>query len=211
MISAMAVLVLATLMQVWKSPDKSQVKFVEWTKRQWTKQQLGKFFTCLVANHVFPKPFGPKKCFSFCTRQVARSVMSTDSLEGKSKSPLEIEGLFKDWESDAAIRAHLHEDGSVLFGEKFTETVKTVASKDHIYALLIPLLQRMSLSSGAPQPAIEPLRHHLSELYKFCKKEVDYQQVVLDSWMTRKCLALVKKKVRLSKPSTVTRLEIDNI
>ena len=127
--------------------------------------------------------------------------MSSDSLASAGKPKLEIDGLFLEWESQRPIRDHLAKPGAVLFPEKMSESVKS-ACHDHVRAVLVPLLNKMVSVEGSPQPAVEPLRDHISDLYKRLSKQVPESQIVHDSWMVRKFLGFVKMKCRIKKPST---------
>ena len=109
-------------------------------------------------------------------------------------------GIHVEWERACAVRAHLREEGSVLFVEGLQESVKN-AVKPHIHAYLIPLLTRMAEHDSRPQPLVDPLRDELALLYKNLSKRCDEPQIVHDSWMTRKFLGMIKMKVRKEKPS----------
>ena len=133
----------------------------------------------------------------------SRNKLEDDS-NSTPKAKLDIEGLGKEWEQNACIRAHLREEGAVLFPQDVSESVKTTC-EDLVQAVILPLLTRMSLTEGAPQPLVNSLRDELWILYKSMKKQVDESVVVHDGWMVRKFLGFVKMKARVGKPSTVTR------
>lgn len=130
--------------------------------------------------------------------------MSSESIDGEGKGKLDCSGLSSEWEDSRDIRGLLQEEGKVLFAEGVSATVKA-SCKDHIFALLVPLLSRMASLPGAPQPTVDPLREELAKLYRACNKHksTDDSDIVHDSWMVRKFLGLVKMKVRIRKPSTV--------
>ena len=146
------------------------------------------------------------KVVAFLDLRSCAHMSSSDSL-GSQKHKLEIDGLFREWEGQRPIRDHLNQNGAVLFKEKVTESVKTTCV-DHIYAVLEPLIWQMSRTPGAPQPAIEPLREQISDLYKRLSKQVPETQIIHDSWCIRKFLGFVKMKCRIQKPSTVFWLHI---
>ena len=148
-----------------------------------------------------PRPFGPKKVFKQvdCCLDPLLVSMSSESIGGKPK--LEIDDLFIKLLSEKEIRDHLAVNGTVLFPESMTESVKT-ASSGYVRPLLVPLLEKMVATEGSPQPTVEPLRYQISELYKRCSKQVPGSQVIHDSWMIRKFLGFVKMKARIRKPST---------
>ena len=118
------------------------------------------------------------------------------------KPQLNLDGLWKEWDNEPAIRSYLREDGAVLFPEGVAESVKN-ASKDYIVTFLTPLLLKMAATENNPQPLVDPLREQIAELYKSQSKVVNDDQVILDSWATRKFLGFVKKKCRLEAPSKV--------
>lgn len=128
--------------------------------------------------------------------------MSSEEV-GSNKPQLELGGLSSEWDNDPEVRCHLREYGAVMFPEGTTETVKT-ASQPHVAGFLSPLLVRMASTEGNPQPLIDPLREQLTLLYQSASKQKDENQIVADSWSTRKFLGFVKMKARLEKPSRVT-------
>lgn len=120
---------------------------------------------------------------------------------------LPIAGINGEWEKSKEIRDHLRCTGTVLFDVEVSECVKA-ACVPHIHAYLHPLLIRMAETDGKPQPFVDPLREEISTLYRTCSRGVDDQQVVHDSWMTRKFLGFIKMKARKRQPSTDLRLYV---
>ena len=128
--------------------------------------------------------------------------MSSTSLASE-KPQLDLTGLCSEWDNENELRAHLRQPDEVVFPEGTTESMKA-ASKPHIACYLTPLLLRMAATEGSPQPLVEPLREQIAELYRLSSKETSAEQVVIDSWSTRKFLGFVKMKCRLEKPSKVS-------
>ena len=128
--------------------------------------------------------------------------MSSEEV-GSNKPQLQLDGLSGEWDNNSEVWCHLREDGAVMFPEGTAESVKT-ASQPHVAAFLSPLLVKMASTEGAPQPLIEPLREQLTLLYQNASKQKDENQIVMDSWATRKFLGFVKMKARLEKLSRVT-------
>ena len=135
-------------------------------------------------------------------RPVSDAMSDGDLGDGGDKPQLSLDGIWKEWDNDPDIRSYLREDGAVLFPEGITESVKT-SSKDHTVAFLTPLLLKMAATENNPQPLVDPLREQIAELYKAQSKVVNDDQVIIDSWATRKFLGFVKKKCRLEAPSKV--------
>ena len=135
-------------------------------------------------------------------------TMADEPQEGKPK--LNVAGLAAEWDNMQHVRQHLRESGTVVFHEKASESIRD-ACRPHIHAFLQPLLLRMASTEGAPQPCVEPLRGELANLYQKASKQVDEQQIVHDSWMTRKFLGFVKMSARKQKPSTAFWLIILNM
>lgn len=119
--------------------------------------------------------------------------------EGQKGLP--IVGMAKDWERCDAIRSHLRVEGAVIFPKDWTENVKR-ACVPWIHSYLKTLLLQMASTEGRPQPFVDPLRHELVNLYESLGRRVEDEQVIHESWMTRKFLGLVKMKVRKHMPST---------
>ncbi|CAK9017306.1 unnamed protein product [Durusdinium trenchii] len=128
----------------------------------------------------------------------AESLVSVSS--GGEKPRLAIDQIHKDWERADALRSYLREDSTVIFKEGVSENVKT-CSAEHIHAYLTPLVVKMAATENHPQPNVDPLRDEISKLYMSLSKQVGEDQIVLDSWMTRKYLGFIKMKCRLRKPS----------
>lgn len=149
---------------------------------------------------MLPETFGPYPGFLKGTK-----MSSEDVGTGLEKLQLDLKDLCSEWDNTPSVRQWLRQDGAVLFAEGTTESVKA-ASKPHIAGFLTPLLMRMASTDGAPQPLVEPLRDQIHQLYRLQSKESDGDQVVNDSWSTRKFLGFVKMKTRLEKPSKVSRL-----
>ena len=137
---------------------------------------------------------------------------STDSLgaksdKGKKKDPVDLCQIAKAWEREEAVRTHLKdkEGTRALFEEHITECVKHCCFP-HIHAVLKVTLQRVARVDGFPQPAVDPLREELGNLYKACSRTVIEKEVVNDSWMLRNLLRFIKMKSRISKVSTASCL-----
>lgn len=129
--------------------------------------------------------------------------MSSEDV-GSERPQLDLTNLWKDWDGDDNLRQFVRGKHALLFPEGTTETVKT-ASQPHRVAYLTPLLCRMAATEGCPQPFVDPLRDQIAQFYRENSKEVPDDQVVNDSWSTRKFLGFLKKKARLGKPSKVSR------
>ena len=111
-------------------------------------------------------------------------------------------GLYREWEHEELIRDHLRSDGAVLFQGEESETVKSV-SKPLVACLLKPVLLRMASTEDQPQPAVEPFREQLRDLYRVFNHTVHEPVIFHDAWCLRKALAFVKMKARKRMPSEV--------
>ena len=142
---------------------------------------------------------------SFSPKAWNMSGESLDSSTGGTRTKLNIQDIHKEWDAYQEVRDHLRADDAVLFGKGATESIK-LCCLDPIYQFLTPLLLKMAETTGSPQPPVDPLRDELEELYRKESKSIDQDQVIHDSWITRKLLGFVKMKTRLKKPSIVSCL-----
>lgn len=129
--------------------------------------------------------------------------MSSEDV-GSDRPQLDLTRLWKEWDGQDDLRNFVRAKHALLFTEGTTETVKT-ASQAYRVAYLTPLLHKMAATEGSPQPLVDPLRDQIAQFYRENSKEVSDDQVINDSWYTRKFLGFVKKKARLGKPSKVSR------
>ena len=130
--------------------------------------------------------------------------------EPESEHPprLDLTGLALELERLDEIRDYFRQTKDTLFSaEMNTETVKAL-DQDHHYAIIQVLLQRAALVEGHPSPNVSNLREELTTLYKNCSVVAGDDAVHTDAWCIRKILAFIKMKVRRSKVSTATQLEL---
>lgn len=120
----------------------------------------------------------------------------------EEKAVTDCAGLHKEWEQELTIRKHFRAEGAVLFTADTADNIKT-ASKPMVKDFLTPILYRMAATEGQPQPLVEHLRDELRDLYKTFHISPDDDQIVLDSWATRKFLTFIKMKTRKKMPSGV--------
>ena len=118
---------------------------------------------------------------------------------------MSVAGLAREWERCESIRERLREEGAVLFTKDMEPTVKN-SCLPWIHDYLKTCLYRMAEGTSRPQPLVEPLRDEITFVYQTMSKQVQDDQVVLDSWQTRKFLGFIKMKTRKELPSTDTCL-----
>ena len=135
--------------------------------------------------------------------------MAEAGLVVRGKPAVDLGNLAIDWLKVESIRDHLQppkqKDQSlpILFAKESTESVRG-ACVPHVHGILQEILIRVAQVINNPQPAVDPLRQELAELYRRSGVIAPDDQIVHDSWMVRKYCSLIKVKVRLQKVSTVT-------
>ena len=138
--------------------------------------------------------------------------MASASADGEPESDhpprLDLTGLALELERLDEIRDYFRQTKATLFStEMNTETVKAL-DQDHHYVIIQALLHRAATVEGHPSPHVSQLREELTTLYQNCSVVVGDDAVHTDAWCIRKILAFIKMKVRRSKVSTATQLEL---
>lgn len=121
-------------------------------------------------------------------------------------TPLDIEGVWKEWDVDEEMREVFRTEASILDGPCSTDISTSVKYR----YLLIPCLQRMAVHADRQLPPVEQLKVELDALLKHNKQgmETQFMDISNKGWAIKKLLGFVKAKTRRREVSTATGLHL---